>query len=356
MTLQEKRAFIDAVKKCIQFAKEEGIKLGAPRGASPALLSLYALGWGDFDPSDHNLIPERFMITDYELHIDVEYKNGSKFIKYCNQVTANLTLGKIHAFKLPILDIIENTLEKLDHKIDFDAISNDDPLVLDLFRKGDVEKIFSFDFPANTLMAQQPNSTVYRDGTFKKMLKEYLISQPIHDFADLLNIESLYRLDNLDKKPFFREYIERYPIAKRDGHYYECLTSSLNESLKPNYGVIIYQEDIIQIIREYTSWSYEKCNEFRRYFSFETITENQKAEVLEHTGPEVLELLIKEAPVVFCKAHSVGAWTKLIKQTAILKSLHKDLYYSEIEKWEKIHGLSFGDFGYISGEVSLLQQ
>ena len=75
----EKRKFIEGVKECLQFAKDEGIKLGPARGAAPALLSLYALGWSDFDPSEYNLVPERFSITDFDLHIDVEFKNGRKF-------------------------------------------------------------------------------------------------------------------------------------------------------------------------------------------------------------------------------------------------------------------------------------
>jgi DNA polymerase III alpha subunit len=38
--------------------------------------------------------------------------------------------------------------------------------------------------------------------------------------------------------------------------------------------VIIYQEDIIKIIREYSKWDYEKCNAFRRALSIENITDD----------------------------------------------------------------------------------
>lgn len=351
----EKRKFIEGVKECLQFAKDEGIKLGPARGAAPALLSLYALGWSDFDPSEYNLVPERFSITDFDLHIDVEFKNGRKFIDYCRKVSSDLMIGNIEAFKLPILDIIENVHERLGVPIDYDSIDNNDDIVLDQFRKGDIEKIFSFDFPANTLMCKMDTSC-YRDGLVTGMLSEYLKSQTVNDFTDLLNIEAIFRPNNLDEKPFMREYIDRYPLAKRNGHYYKCLTSSINEYLKPNYGVIIYQEDIIFIINEYTSWDYDKCNKFRKALSLGTITEDQKKELLQETNQDVFDLLIKESPVVFCKAHSVGAWPKLIKTTAILKALHKDIYYEEIEKWEAENGYSWGDFGFISGGISLLQQ
>jgi DNA-binding transcriptional MerR regulator len=352
----EKREFIEAVKDCLNFARNKGIKVGSARGASPALLSLYALGWSDFDPSESNLIPERFLGTGFDLHFDVEFKNGKKFIDYCKSVSAKLKLGKIEAFKLPIIDIIENVHARLPEQIDYDSISNDDPIVLDQFREGDIEKIFAFDFPKNTLMAKYFDENFYKQGLATKMLSQYLKSQEIIDFNDLLNIEAIYRPDNLDKKPFMQEYIDRYPRAKRDGFKYDCLSSSINEFLKPNYGVIIYQEDIIHIIREYTSWDYNKCNHFRRALSLEKITCEESQELKEYVGKDIYELLVKEAPVVFCKAHSRGAWPRLIKITAILKKLHKDIYFKEIEKWESENNYSWGDFGFISGGVSLLQQ
>ncbi|MBT4790613.1 MAG: MerR family transcriptional regulator [Halobacteriovoraceae bacterium] len=352
----EKREFIDAIKKCLSFANKERIKLGPARGAAPALLSLYALGWSDFDPVEHNLVPERFSTTDFCLHIDVEFKNGKKFIDYCKSITCDLKIGSIEAFKLPILDIIENVNKRLPKPIDYDSINDNDPLVLNQFKQGDIKHIFSFDIPKDTLLAKNFDSHYYRDGKATQMLSAYLKSQDVFDFKDLLNIEAIFRPDNLDKQPFMREYIDRYPLAKKNGFNYACLTSSLNEFLKPNYGVIIYQEDIIQIIHEYTLWDFDKCNEFRKQMRDSSLTKVQEGELLEHMHQDVLDLLLVESLVAFCKAHSVGAWPKLIKKTAILKSLYPDIYLDEIEKWQKENGYSWGDFGIVSGGVSLLQQ
>lgn len=351
----EKREFFEVLKKCLRFANEEGIKLGPTRGTAPALLSLYALGWSDFDPSKFNLSPERFVMTDFDLHIDVEFKNGKKFIDYCRKLTSNLKIGRIEAFKLPLIDIIENVHARVGH-IDYDSIGDSDSIILDQFRRGDIDKIFSFNIPHNTLVAKYFDGHYYRDGSANKMMSEYLKSQEIFNFQDLLNIEAIFRPDNLDTRPFMREFIDRYPLAKINGFYYDCLSSSINEYLKPNFGVIIYQEDIVHIIHEYTLWNYEKCNLFRKALSFGEITEEQKNDLRQYVNEEVVELLIKESPVTFCKAHSLGAWPKLIKKSAILKALHKDIYFEEIEKWEKENGYSWGDFGFIQGGVSLLQQ
>ncbi len=351
---KDKRDFFVAVGKCLKFAKTEGINLGPARGAAPACLSLYALGWSDFDPMKYNLIPERYSSHNLDLHIDVEFKNGLKFINYCRKLSADLKVGKIEAFKLPILDIIDNVHKRLGKIIDYDSIDDNDDLILNVFRKGDIDKILSFDIPSNTLLAKHydghyslPNEAV---GKFKK----YLQSQEIIDFIDLRNIEAIYRPSN--DRPFMQESIERYPIAKKQGHSYDCLSSSLNEYLRPNFGVIIYQEDILKIINEYTSWNYKKCNEFRMAIVKETFTNEMKDEFLEFSTQEVLDLIIKETPITFCKAHAFGSWPKLIKMTAVLKALHKDIYFEEIEKWESENGYSWGDFGFISGGVSLLQQ
>ena len=352
----EKREFFEALKKCLKFANEEGIKLGPTRGVAPALLSLYALGWSDFDPSKFNLSPERFLMIDFDLHIDVEFKNGKKFIDYCRSITSNLKIGRIEAFKLPIIDIIENVHLRIGCIIDYDSINDNDPLILDQFRKGEIDKVFSFCIPNNTLVAKHFDSHYYRDDSANKMMSDYLKSQEIFNFQDLLNIEAIFRPDNLDTKPFMREFIDRYPVAKKNGFHYNCLSTSINEYLIPNFGVIIYQEDIVYIIHEYTSWDFEKCNRFRKALSFGQITEEQKDDLRQYVREEVVELLIKESPVTFCKAHSLGAWPKVIKKTAILKALHKDIYFEEIEKWESENGYSWGDFGFIQGGVSLLQQ
>ena len=184
--------------------------------------------------------------------------------------------------------------------------------------------------------------------------KEYFLSQEIKNFLDIINITSVFRPEN--KNPFMAEYIDRYPRAKREGFYYDCLTASLNEYLKPNFGVIIYQEDVIRIINEYTSWDLVKCNDYRMKFGRNNLTAEEKESFLEYAPKEVYDLLIKETPVTFCKAHAFGAWPKLIKATAILKSLHKDIYFEEIEKWESQNEFSWGDFGFISDGLSLMQQ
>ncbi len=142
MNTPEKRKFLEGVKKCLEFAKDNNIRLGPARGVAPASLSLYALGWGDFDPREAELVPERLEVANYHVHIDVEFENGQKFVDFCKFVSMDLPIGRIEAFKLPILDIIENVHKTIGYSIDYQSYDNNDPLILDQFRKGDIENIF----------------------------------------------------------------------------------------------------------------------------------------------------------------------------------------------------------------------
>lgn len=68
----------------------------------------------------------------------------------------------------------------------------------------------------------------------------------------------------------------------------------------------------------------------------------------------VLNLVREESQWAFCLPHAV-AFAQFTKQTAVLKSLHREVYFSEIEKFERKHGLTWDDIGIRFKGVSLLQ-
>lgn len=345
---ENKREFLEAIKKCVSFAKERNLLMGPGRGSSPSSIVLYGLGFCKVDPSKYNLIPERFSKASPDIHIDVEFERGQEFVDYCRDISRNLKYGEINAFKMPLLNIIDNVHKRLGGAIDYDAIPDDSDIVLDQFRKGDVEKIFCVDNPEDALIMKYENFLPGYSGTDK--IAEYIASQPIISFVDILNITSLWR-------PFSKlmvDRLERYKMAKTNPHSYLFLSPNLREELKANCGYIIYHEDIIKILKEYTDWSYDKCNQFRLDLKNNRASKNELRELKERAPEEVVDLIIEETPESFCKSHTI-AFAQLIKQTAVLKSLHKDIYYEEIEKWESQFGFSWADIGVKMKGVSLLQ-
>ncbi len=346
---EETRKLLGAIKSCVEFAKNRNLLLGPGRGQSPASIALYGLGFSGVDPSKYGLIPDRIWTDAPEIHIDVEYERGQEFVEYCRDISKGLDYGTISAFKMPLLDIFKQVHTKLGKTPDYQGIDDDSDVVLNHFRTGDIEKIFLIDYSEKALVMKYENLLPGYQGPAK--ITHYLRSQEIHGFRDLMNIVSIWR----PNCPEMLERIERYRIAKREPVSYEFLTPELRESLKPNYGLIIYQEDILRITAAYTEWPINRCDRLRRNLRHDPEAAQTDLALLKGLLPApVFQLILDETRWTFCQPHVV-AFGQLMKQTAILKSLHRELYFGEIERWEQKHGFTWDDIGIRIKGVSLFQ-
>jgi DNA polymerase III alpha subunit len=344
----EKIKFLEVVRSCVQFAKERNLLMGPGRGSSPASVIMYGLGFGKVDPTKYGLIPERFIKDAPDLHIDIEFEKGQEFVDFCREQSKKLSYGQINAFKMPLLNIIDNVHKRLGKVVDYDSLSDDDDIVLSDIRKGDIDKIFCLDMSPDALVMKYENFFNEYVGTDK--LKDYIKSQEICSFVDVLNIISIWRPNTQE----MIERIYRYRDAKKENLSYEFLSPTLKEYLKPNFGQIIYHEDIIKILKEYTDWDYDKCSVFRRDIFKSRDYSSELNEFRKMAPKEVVDLVLSECKWTFCKSHTV-AFSQLIKQTAVLKNLHKDIYFEEIQKWEQHFGYKWDDIGIRMKGVSLLQ-
>ena len=59
---------------------------------------------------------------------------------------------------------------------------------------------------------------------------------------------------------------------------------------------------------------------------------------------QVVDLVAEESKWAFCLPHAIS-FAKFTKQTAVLKSLHKEAYFAEIERFEQKHGFRWDDIG-----------
>ncbi|NUN05865.1 MAG: MerR family transcriptional regulator [Bdellovibrio sp.] len=348
------RDYLDGVKKCLEFAKKNNLKLGPARGSASASLSLYGLGVSGVDPIKHELIPERLSARRPFFHIDVEYSKGQEFVDFCKGINSKLPYGEIQAFKMPLLDIVQNVNKALDQEIDFDAIDDNSDLVLNPFRNQDFAKIFQFDFSPDALVMNFEKFVPEFLGLGK--ITEHFNGQKDFSFRDIINITALWR-------PYTKEIVERIELYRKakatKPHDYGFLSERIKTYLEPNYGVIIYQEDIIRIIAEYTGWDFARSNALRLACSNHKIT-NHKEQIpdwseFQRLAPEsVVALVAEESKWVFCQPHAI-AFAKFTKMTAVLKSLHQDLYYQEIARFEQAHGVCWDDIGIYWKGVSLHQ-
>lgn len=343
----EKQAFLEAVKKCIFFAREQNLTLGPGRGSCPASIVLYGLGFSGIDPTKYDLIPERLTTIPPDIHIDVEFDRGQRFVDFCRRASEGLSWGQINAFKMPLLDIINQVHHKLGAPIDYASIPDDSDLVLDNIRRGDIDKIFLFDYSPNALVMRYEGHLPGYEGTTK--IKEYLKSQAIGSFRDVVNIISVWRPSEEGKI----RRIERYRQAKVMPRKYEFLKPELQRLLAKNFGLIIYHEDAVEIIAAYTSWNYERSSKLRRAISLGL--ESSDLDLFKELVPQrVFDLVIEETPFAFCKPHAMS-FAQFTKMTSILKSLHPQIYLDEIRRWEERNGLVWDDIGIKIRGVSLLQ-
>lgn len=342
-----KQEFLEAVRKCVQFARDRNLTLGPGRGSCPASVILYSLGFSSIDPAKYDLIPERLSLVPPDIHIDVEFERGQPFVNFCRDISATLSWGQINAFKMPLLDIINRVHGVLGAAIDYGEIADDDAIVLDHFRSGEIDKIFLFDYSPQALILKY--ETLLPEYADTRKIKEFLRAGTIESFRDVINIFALWR-------PYHPENIariNRYADAKRRPHRYTFLKAELQERLDANFGLIIYHEDIVQIIAAYTGWTLERSSHLRRDLWLRG--ESPDLERFKSLAPNsVFELVLSEAPWTYCKSHAMS-FSQFTKQTSILKSLHQNTYYEAIAQWERQHGFVWDDIGIKLKGVSLLQ-
>jgi MerR family copper efflux transcriptional regulator len=345
--------FIEGVKKCIAFARTKKLTLGTARGSAPASMSLFGLGFSGVDPLKHEMIPERLATQSPFFHIDVEYERGQEFVDFCREVNKTLPYGEIQAFKMPLIDIVQNTHKAIGEIINHDLIDDNSDVVLSPFKQLDFEKIFQFDFSEDALVMNYERFKPEYLGLGK--ITEHFKGQKNFNFRDIINITAIWR-------PHCQEIIDRielYKKAKTESFSYGFLSDKIENWLKPNYGLIIYHEDLIKIISEYTGWDLARSNSLRRACMNPAKVEirNQNADWIEFqkiAPKQIVDLVAEESKWAFCLPHAIS-FAKFTKQTAVLKSLHKQAYFTEIERFEQKHGFRWDDIGIRMKGVSLHQ-
>lgn len=254
---------------------------------------------------------------------------------------------------MPLIDIVQNTHKATGQKISYDSIDDNSDIVLNPFRRIDLEKIFQFDFSEDALVMNYERFKPEFLGLGK--ITEHFRGQQDFNFRDIINITAIWR-------PHCQEIIDRielYRMAKLKSFSYGFLSDKIEAWLKPNYGVVIYHEDIIKIISEYTGWDFARSNSLRRLCinPSKVDSRNQHADWIEFqkTAPQqVVDLVAEESKWSFCLPHAIS-FAKFTKQTAVLKSLLKDAYFKEIERFEQKHGFRWDDIGIRIKGVSLHQ-
>ena len=193
---------------------------------------------------------------------------------------------------LTIIDeIINNIREQEKINITFNNIPEEDKKTFELFTKGDIEGIFQFD-------------------SVDHGMKNFAMKLKPTCFLDIVSIISLYR-------PGTTDTLDEYILRKEGKKEIDYFTKELEPVLKETYGIITYQEQIMQIARIIAGYSLGEADILRRAISKkkEEILVKEKEKFItgsinngfsKSLAETIYNLILKFANYGFNKSHAVS--------------------------------------------------
>ncbi|RPI13155.1 MAG: DNA polymerase III subunit alpha [Ignavibacteriae bacterium] len=245
-------------------------------------------------------------ITDYVPVAKTPQVDNQFMTQYDMKMLEEAGLIKMDFLGLKELKILHQATDLIEKRhglrIDLETLPLDDPKTYELFANGWTIGIFQFSKPK---------------------MREYLAKLKPKDINDLAAMNALYRPGPMDLIPDFidRKYGRKeitYPHPK------------LEYILKETYGNIVYQEQVMQIVREVAGYSLAKADLVRRAMGkkdLKLMNEQEKEFISgavkngyeRKIAKEIFKLILKFADYGFNKSHSV-AYSILAYHTAYLKT------------------------------------
>jgi DNA polymerase-3 subunit alpha len=225
---------------------------------------------------------------------------------------------KMDFLALTTLTIINDCLKTikrlLDLEIDWTTISLDDEKTMQLFAEGRTEAVFQFESPG---------------------MQEICRRLKPKGLEDLAALNALYRPGPLDGG-MVDDFIERHH-GKKSVRY---IVPEMKDILSNTYGIIVYQEQIMQLAQKLAGYSLGEADLMRRAmgkkkreemarhqekFVNGAVARNLKREKAE----QIFSLMAQFADYGFNRSHSV-AYAYLAFQTAYLKAHYPEHFYAAV--------------------------
>jgi len=197
-------------------------------------------------------------------------------------------------------------------EVDFSTISDDDPKTYQMLSQGETTGVF------------QLESTGIR-----KVLKEL---KP-NTFEDIVSVLALYR-------PGPMEFIPKFIEGKHGEINVEYPDDSLRQILQHTYGIIVYQEQIMQIASTMAGFSLGQADLLRRAVSKKKreVLDEQRTHFVhgslnlgysEEVANSVYDMIVRFADYGFNRAHAV-AYGVLAFQTAWFKAHYPEIFLASM--------------------------
>ncbi len=209
-------------------------------------------------------------------------------------------------------DAVENIKRTHDTAPDLANLPLDDEKTYQLFQKGETIGIFQFE---------------------SEGMRKYLRELKPSNIEDLIAMNALYRPGPMDYIP---EFIDR-KFGRKPVDYPHPL---LEDILKPTYGIMVYQEQIMQTAQIIAGYSLGKADILRRAMGKKQaeVMEQQRGEFLagaekngidRQSAGKIFDVMAKFAKYGFNRSHS-AAYSMLAYQTAYLKAHYPAEYMAAV--------------------------
>jgi len=243
--------------------------------------------------------------------------------QYSLNYLEDIDLIKFDFLGLKTLDVIDNAIKliqkRYDVEVNWHTIDENDPKVYEIIQSGDTIGMF------------QIESSGMQD--LNKRLKP-------SSFEDLIAVLALYRPGPMESG-MLDDFIERKHGRQEISYTFD----SMEPILKPTYGVIVYQEQVMQIVQTVGGMSLGGADIVRRAMGKKKIEEMQKynkefSEGAANQGldykkaSELFDLIEKFAGYGFNKSHS-AAYAMVTFQTAWLKTYYPQEFMAALLTSEK---------------------
>ncbi len=236
--------------------------------------------------------------------------------QYEGKYVEHVGMLKMDFLGLKTLSIIKDALKNIEKrfgvKIDIENIPLDDPDTFALYQRGDT--VGTFQFESNGM-------------------REYLKELKPTNLEDLIAMNALYR-------PGPMEFIPLFINRKHGRQEVEYPHPWLEEILKPTYGIMVYQEQIMQAAQIMAGFSLASADILRRAMGKKKMEEmdRQRAVFIEGASKKgieaeqasrIFEVMSRFAQYGFNRSHS-AAYSVVAYRTAYLKANYKPEYMAAV--------------------------
>jgi len=213
-----------------------------------------------------------------------------------------------------ISDCLKTIKKELNTEIDWTSVSLDDEKTMQLFADGRTEAVFQFESSG---------------------MQEICRKLKPHGLEDLAALNALYRPGPLDGG-MVDDFIERHHGHKTVRY----IVPEMKEILNNTYGIIVYQEQIMQLAQKLAGYSLGEADLMRRAMGKkkreEMALHEQKfvegavlRNIKREKAQQIFSLMAQFADYGFNRSHSV-AYAYLAFQTAYLKAHFPEHFYSAV--------------------------